>query len=206
MNIILPPSELDEEKWHHDRCLPAQIWNVIYTGFLEQSGNIPQIWCIGIIIPVPKSGDKSRTDNYQGITLLPAVVKIFLTILSNRIYEWAELNTIIPREQFGFRVEHRTVDAIFIPNALIESKLRSQKKRYCCFVDLRKAFDSVDHQLLWHKLTQLSLSSKLLRLLMNIYSKGQSCIKVNVQLTNTAILMFGKVFQSCLTMCCTPMI
>ena len=78
-----------------------------------------------------------------------------------------------------------TENAILILNTLIESKLRPQKKLYCCFVDLRKAFDSVDHQLLWHKLTQLSMSSKLLRLLMNIYSKGQSCVKVNGQLTNT---------------------
>ena len=152
--------------------LLVKFWNIIM-----QKGEIPKRWCTGMIIPIPKSGDKLDVNNYRGITLLPVIAKLFFAVLARRLYEWAELHEIIPVEQFGFRSGHRTIiDAIFVLNALIESTIIKRQKCYCCFVDFKKAFDSVHHGLLWHKLSSIGVSSKCLKILIDIYANAQSCI------------------------------
>ena len=64
--------------------------------------------------------------------------------------------------QFGFRKNRRTTDCIFIFNTVIEHYKGKQVPLYVCYVDLKKAFDSV---LLWVKLAQLGISKHLLTLL-----------------------------------------
>ena len=81
---------------------------------------MPQEWCRGIILAIFKSGNASLVDNYRGITLLPTITRIFFTVLSQRILDWAEQNNVIPIEQFGFRPGHRASDAIYILTTLIQ--------------------------------------------------------------------------------------
>ena len=145
--------------------LLVHLWNKI----LETS-QIPHHWCTGIIVPIHKSGDKLDVDNYRGITLLPVIAKLLFAIISNRLYLWAESN-----EQFGFRTNHRSVDAMFILNALIENAKSKRTNLYCCFVDFKKAFDSVQHHLLWQKLSCIGVSMKVLNLLINTYAKARCC-------------------------------
>ena len=151
--------------------LIVHLWNTI----LETS-QIPHHWCTGIIVPIHKNGDKMDVNkpNYRRITLLPVIAKLLFAIISNRLYLWAESNEIIPLEQFGFRTNHRSVDAMYILNALIENAKSKQKNLYCCFVDFKKAFDSVRHHLLWQKLSCIEVTTKLLNLLINTYAKLHS--------------------------------
>ena len=124
-----------------------------------QSGRIPQEWCKGIIIPLFKSGDATLVDYYRGITLLPTILKLFFNVLLQRIYEWAEQHNVFPIKQFGFRPGCRPTDAIFILTVLIQ-RACSMHGQLCCFVDFKKAFDSVNHQLLF---TNYSISQWTLR-------------------------------------------
>ena len=95
---------------------------------------------MGIIIPILKRGDKLEVNNYRGITLLPVIAKFLLTTLCRRIYSWAEEHKIIPDEQFDFRQNHRTTDALCVLNAMIECAKIKQTNFYCCFLDLKKTF------------------------------------------------------------------
>ena len=165
---------LPRQSWYYI----IEIWNNIFS-----SGDIPKDWCKGVIIPVFKSGDNTQVENYRGITLLPTITKILFSIMVQRINVWAESKHIIPTEQFGFRSGYRTTDAIFILYALIQRSLVEHRKLYCCFVDLKKAFDSINHSLLFAKLASLSMSSKLLRLITNMYAKAESCVLVNGEYT-----------------------
>ena len=168
---VLPPHYLN---------LLVCLWNKIL-----QTSQIPQHWCTGIIIPVLKSGDKLDVNNYRGITLLPVMAKVLFAILSKRLYVWAETKQIIPVEQFGFRANHRTVDAMFVLNALIENAKAKRKNIYSCFVDFKKAFDSVQHHLLWQKLSSIGVSTKLLKLLIDTYAKGRCCVQLRSNLTES---------------------
>ena len=77
-------------------------------------------WSCGIIVPIHKKGDTKCTGNYRGITLLPVLAKLFTSIMANRLQEWAEEENKLPINQFGFRPNHRTTDAIFVIQSLIE--------------------------------------------------------------------------------------
>lgn len=54
------------------------------------TGIFPPTWYEGVIVPVFKKGDPDDTDNYRGITLMSCVLKIYTTILNNRLMKWSE--------------------------------------------------------------------------------------------------------------------
>ena len=67
---------------------------------------------------------------------------------NTRLTEWAERNNLIAEEQAGFRRGYRTQDNIFTLFGSIQKHLNRRKKQYVCFIDFRKAFDSVDRNCL----------------------------------------------------------
>ena len=145
----------------------------------------PEIWSSGIIIPIHKKGDKDCTTNYRGITLLPVIAKVFTSILAERLRDWAETGNKLPTNQFGFRSGHRTVDAIFVLQTLIERNIRCKTPLFCCFVDLQKAFDSINHTKLWKKLISLGANQRIVNTLINMYSKSKAQVCVGGTLSET---------------------
>ena len=111
--------------------------------------------------------------------MISCVSKLFSSILVNRISLWAEDNSIICEEQFGFRKGRRTTDAVFVLNSLIQKHILKRKKLPCCFVDLKKAFDSIPINKLWDRLLKLNLNPQIIQLLQSKYSKTRSCIQTN---------------------------
>ena len=97
--------------------------------FIFNSVQFPKLWSKGLIIPLHKSGSECDPKNYRGITLLPIVAKIYSKVLANRLLDWCIRNNILAREQFGFRPDHQTTDAIFILQTLIEG-LSARMKNY----------------------------------------------------------------------------
>ena len=71
-----------------------------------------------------------------------------------------------------------TKAAMFILNAFIENAKSKRKNLYCCFVDFKKAFDSVRHHLLWQELSCIGVSTKVLNLLIDTYAKARCCIQL----------------------------
>ena len=86
---------------------------------------------------------------------------------------------IVSEAQFGFRKKRRTTDAIFILNTAIQSRKKRGKQLYTCFVDFSKAFDTVDHRLLWSKLSSYGLSSTMLNILQSMYGQASSRVTLN---------------------------
>ena len=123
------------------------------SGF-NNSGIFPESWAKGLIVPVYKNkGDRSDPNNYRGITLISCVCKMFTSLISCRISKYVENFQILGNEQAGFRKKFSTVDHVFLLHTLImiDSKVL-KKKLFCCFVDYKKAFDSVARVHLWSKL------------------------------------------------------
>ena len=100
------------------------------------------------VIPIHKSGDKSVCSNYRPISVLPTVGKIFEKILKSRIVDFLDKNSVFTDKQFGFRNKTSTVDAIAIVIDSLRSDKTTSTKSCRAFLDLKKAFDTVDHNLL----------------------------------------------------------
>ena len=160
------------------------------------TGIYPKTWSVGNIKPIHKKGDKTNPNNYRGITLLDVMGALFTSVLCERISTWAEEEGRVSEAQFGFRKNRRTTDAIFILNTAIQSRKKRGKQLYTCFVDFSKAFDTVDHRLLWSKLASYGLSSTMLNILQSMYGQASSRVTLNSD-TSEEFLYRKGVRQGC---------
>jgi hypothetical protein len=139
----------------------------------------PKSWTEGIIIPVYKKGEKKQAENDRPITLVSIFSKVFSNLINNRLLNWAEANDKLSPFQYGFRKNRSTVDAIYVLHGIIKHTLNNKEKLYCCFVDFEKAFDRINHKLLWYKLFKQNCSAKVLNMIKAIYNEVKICIRVN---------------------------
>ena len=150
----------------------TDMFNIIFN-----SGHFPTSWSKGYIVPIFKKGDKNDTNNYRGITLTSNLGKLFTSILNLRVEKWFESNNLLSDSQFGFRKQCSTADAIFILSNLVQYILNQNLRLPCAFIDLKKAFDSVNTDALWYKLFHMGMNGKLLKLFRSMYASVKSCIK-----------------------------
>ena len=144
------------------------------------TGEIPDDWLTGMIIPIYKNkGSKEDTNNYRGITLLSCVGKLFTSILNQRLTEFCDNNLILKEIQAGFRKGYSTLDNIYVFKNIIELFRFKKKKLFCCFVDYKKAFDSVWREALWYKLTKAGIQGKIFNVIKSLYAQVKSCVFLN---------------------------
>ncbi len=117
---------------------------------------------VGIIHALYKGGDCSQFDNYKGIIVGPVLAKVFVMILESHISQWAKTNDLRAKGHAGFRKDFRTTYNLFIFRTLTEQARFQKKQLYTCFVDLKKAFDTIPRDLLWQVLEGLGISGRIL--------------------------------------------
>ncbi|UYV65222.1 hypothetical protein LAZ67_3003636 [Cordylochernes scorpioides] len=150
----------------------------IFNRILRMS-EFPTTWLKSVIQPIFKNGDPDDPSNYRGIALLSNIAKLFTSILKSRLGSWIERRNIVPENQAGFRAGHSCQDHIFTLLSLIQMTLsRKRRKCYMFFVDLKKAFDTVPHSLLWRKLVDAGLNHHDIVLIGE--SKNNLQIKINM--------------------------
>jgi Reverse transcriptase (RNA-dependent DNA polymerase) len=76
------------------------------------------------------------------------------------LMKWTELHQLRARGQAGFRRDHRTTDQTFVVRTLIEKAKADRQPLYSCFVDFKKAYDTVPRDLLWEKLQRIGVHGK----------------------------------------------
>ena len=168
------------------------IFNALY-----KNAYFPLAWTKALIIPIPKKGDLNKPENYRGISLLPIFSKIYTHIIKERLLKWCVLEDKICCEQAGFRKHFSTLDNVFVIDTLIGKCLRKKGGRfYLAFIDFSRAFDSVNHKALWHKLIKLDISSNMLSMLMNIYEKVYASVLSDKGVSNAFECSIG-VKQGC---------
>ncbi len=115
-------------------------------------GSIPSALKLSQVIPIYKSGNKDELLNYRPISLLPVISKVIEKVVYTRLLSFINKNNIISNSQFGFRSNTSTSHAIIHLVNLITSYLDKSEKVAGVFLDLSKAFDSLDHTILLQKL------------------------------------------------------
>ena len=132
---------------------PAIIQPLLYIINLSLStGVVPDKLKLAKVIPIYKKGEHSLPQNYRPISLLSIFHKILEKIMAKRLKDYLTTSSILYSYQFGFRQNHSTVLALIDVTDDIYSHLENDEYVLGIYLDLQKAFDTVDHTILLWKL------------------------------------------------------
>ena len=121
------------------------------------TGVTPQKWKVASVVPIFKSGRRDSANNYRPISLLPVPDKLLEKIVHIRISFFLETNKVLLEQQGGFRCGKSTVGSVTdFTNDVLRS-VNDSKVTMAAFVDLRKAFDTVDHSILLAKMDNMGI-------------------------------------------------
>ena len=155
------------ERFH---AILVKVWN---------GEEVPQQWKNATIKGLYKESDRSNYNNYRGISLLSYVGKVLLKIVANRLSDYCEAHVILPDEQCGFRPERSTVDMLFVVRRLQELARRRRIPPYMCFVNLEKAYDSVDRELLWKVLARAGVPEETITAIRQFHDGMQAQVRMD---------------------------
>ena len=106
----------------------------------------PSVWKLDILHPIHKSSEKDDPNNFRGIAIASCFGKLFTTLLRNRLQGVCETNNLISKFQGSGKKDSRTADNHLIIRFLFDKIVKGEKQKlYCCFVDIKKAFDFTDY-------------------------------------------------------------
>ena len=127
------------------------------------TGEVPQEWKDATIKVLHKKKDWTECSNYRGLSLVAHAGKVLLKIVANRLGDFCEEAGILPEEQCGFRPQRSTTDMMFVVRRLQELGRTSNTSLEICFIDLAKAYDSVDRVLLWEILARFGVPPRMIK-------------------------------------------
>lgn len=149
----------------------------IFNSCLEQSV-VPSEIKIARVTPVPKSGDLRLLQNYRPISVLPVFAKVFEKLVYNRIYNFLNQNNIFNSNQFGFRKGFSTEMAIATTVETITNALDRGDNVIGVLLDLKKAFDTVNFEVLFKKLNHIGIRGNALKLLKSYLTNRQQSVGI----------------------------
>lgn len=131
------------------------------------------------IIPIHKAKEKYLSTNYRPISLISNIAKIFEKLLHVRITNFFNKHNLFSNKQFGFRKGLSTKDALYnITNSIYE-QLDKSKPIAVTFLDLAKAFDTVNHKILLKKLYRYGIRGSAYELIKSYLSNRKQRVKTN---------------------------
>lgn len=127
-----------------------------------REGVVPSTWRRSIVTPIPKTNKPTSIVDYRPICITPAMSKVMEKMVKVKLDKFLERNSIIPDNQYGF-VRNRSCELqLQRSQYIIDDATDKNENVDIIFLDLMKAFDSVSHPKLIHKLQHLGIRGKLL--------------------------------------------
>lgn len=142
------------------------------------SGVFPDSLKLAKVTPVFKSEDKKSVSNYRPVSVLTAFSKIFERAMYNRIWTFINKNKIISDNQYGFRSKHSTYMAILNLIDKITAQIENKNFNIGIFLDLSKAFDTLNHKILLNKLHHYGLRGMVHNWLSSYLTNRQQYVQI----------------------------
>ena len=118
-------------------------------------------------------------DNYRPISILPSISKVFERLIFNQFQSYFHVNDLYVCSQYGFRKEHSTKLAVLELIDRITQQLDKGTTPINVYLDLSKAFDTLDHNILVHKLKYYGIEGTSLRLFESYLNEGQQYVDLD---------------------------
>ncbi len=156
-------------------------------------GACPREWSESELFVIYKGkGDITDPTNYRAINLLDDFYRLYSRMIYKRLTSWAARYNFFSSAQFGFRQNSGTLEAVFSLQTLVRSwMVRSGQPVYCVFIDIKKAFPSVDRTQLIDLLHHLGLAAPLVRALASTFHLNSCRLRIEGFFTNSFPVNFG---------------
>ena len=156
----------------------SSILSTIFNLCIEY-GHFPDELKIGCITPVFKKGDKTSISSYRPICSLSPFSKIFERIIYDRMIKFIDKYNIFSKSQFGFRKNVSTETALIDFIDFVHKGLTAKHNVGAVFMDLSKAFDVMNHDILENKLKHYGFRRTFLKLLMSFIRDRKYFVNIN---------------------------
>ena len=124
-----------------------------------------------------KKKDRTECGNYCGISLVAHAGKVLLKIVGTRLSAYCEARNLLPEEQCGFRPHRLMTDMMFAVRRLQELERKARVPLLLCFIDLQKAYDSVDRILLWQVLARFGVPPQMIEVIGQFHDGMRACVR-----------------------------
>lgn len=175
-------------KKYSDRLAPILVKHI---NICFESYYFPNCLKKAIVTPIHKTGDSTDPLNYRPISILSSFSKIFERIIRDRLAFFISSNNILHPEQYGFEKTSSPTSACLALNDFVTKNVDSGKYTACLFIDMQKAFDCVDHEILLHKLSSLYFSNDQLNFFESYLTQRTQCVRIGNSLSSVAIIKKG---------------
>lgn len=155
------------------------------------SGTYPTYFKKCMVTPIHKQGDKLLCSNYRPISISLSLLKIYEKCVKYRIITFLDKNAFFSNKQFGFLKGKFTSDAYFFLNKYVHEHLDQNKKVLGIFLDIKKAFDCVNHHLLLKKLNYAGIRGIANNLISSYLNDRYQIVKINDKLSQSLPLKHG---------------
>jgi len=133
---------------------------------------------LSLVTPVFKKGDSSDPANYRPTAVSCPLLRLYASLLNAHIVTLTEECTLRAQSQAGFRPSLTTLHPLFALQHFVDESLRTRTPLYCCFLDLKSAYDSINLPLLWEVLGRLGIHGRMLAALQWLYATAGLAVKV----------------------------
>ena len=196
-NIILSM----KDKPCHTSVIPNQIFKSIIniitpilTKIVNKSfttGIFPQSLKLARVVPIFKSGDKKDMNNYRPISVLPILSKLFERAMCDRVNSFFEKYDLLDGNQYGFRKGKSSTRAVMDNLQQVYRNLDQGRAVLSIFIDFKKAFDCVDHNILLSKLYKYGIRGAAYLWFESYLSNRQQYTSVNNNTSDPAPITVG---------------
>ena len=143
-------------------------------------GYFPLVWKVGKVVAIPKPGkDTNIPSNYRPITLLSSLGKLLERIILNFLSKHESSEKIFIPQQFGFRAQHSTTHQVLRITKNVSTNFNKNKSTGMILLDIEKAFDSVWHKAILHKLLFYNYPMSTIKIIQSFLYDRKSFVQVN---------------------------
>ena len=158
---------------------------------IKSTGVMPRGWNKGRVTLVHKRGMRELLGNYRPITVLISLSALYSKLLNERLIAVTERHKLLGEIQNGFRKDRCGADNNFILDTILWKSRATGKPVHMSFIDISKAYDSVNREILWKKLSSLGFSGDFLSSLKALYKDDSVDCVVNGLTTRPVFLRRG---------------
>ena len=148
-------------------------------------------WKTVIVTPIYKKGNKTEISNYWPIFILPLISKIFERHLDRQLRDFLENKCALSPVQHDFRKSRSCQTALLSLSSSLFYNRQNKHHSIVAALDYSKAFDTLDHQLLLHKLGVLGISGRTITWFKSYLTQRRQCVKYNYVLSDYESIKYG---------------